>query len=208
MFVVIDGPDGSGKSTLAKLLVEQLVKEGFPAVYTCEPTYDSSAGKKLRQLLRTGDITDAYKFADLFVEDRKEHIRDFILPSMAKGEAVICDRYKYSSLAYQQLQGVDADYIIGSNRKCLVPDYIFILMPESLDTLLERISGRGRERDVFEEREFISRTLECYRKLPEYFPGEKIIFLNAEAPTSENAGLILSKYIKPCPNTRNVRAGF
>lgn len=198
MFIVIDGPDGSGKSTLARRLTGQLKQNGSPAICTCEPTYDSEAGQKLRQLLKTGSIDNVYTFADLFVEDRKVHITSLIEPALEKGIIVVCDRYKYSSLAYQQLQGVDADYLIESNRPCLVPDFTFILLPQDADVLLRRIAHRGEERDIFEKREFLLRTLECYRKLPSWFPDEHIIFLDAETAIEENLDKIISIINEEC----------
>lgn len=191
MFLVIDGPDGSGKTTLAKRLVEQLQQDGIAALYTCEPTYVSAAGRKLREMMHSGNIQDIYAFADLFVEDRKAHIEALIAPALAKGETVVCDRYKYSALAYQQLQGVDAAYLVERNRACLVPDVVFVLMPQEPEVLLQRISARGKERDIFEKREFLIRTLAYYQRLPEYFPEERIVFLNAEISIEENVGSIM-----------------
>ena len=186
MFIVIDGPDGSGKTTLAKQLAGQLKQDGIPSLYTCEPTYDSQAGRKLRAMLQDGNILDLYAFADLFVEDRMEHLAAVIEPAIARGETVICDRYKYSSLVYQQLQGIDADYLVEGNRSCRVPDVIFVLLARNAEVLQQRIQDRGNERDIFEEREFLTRTLELYQKLPSYFPKERIVFLNAELPIEEN----------------------
>lgn len=186
MFIAIDGPDGSGKTTLAKSLVDQWKSEGTAAIYTCEPTYDSEPGIQLRQMMRSGEISNIYAFADLFVEDRKEHIQSLIMPAITQGEIVVCDRYKYSAMAYQQLQGVDAGYLIERNRTCLCPDFIFILMPQDPEVLCRRIVQRGQERDVFEEPDFLQRTLSYYEKLPEYFPEERIFFLNAEDTTEEN----------------------
>ncbi len=194
MFIVIDGPDGSGKTTLAKNVVERVKEKGVDAVFTYEPTRDNEAGLKIRKLLQTGDIKDVYAFSDLFTEDRKAHIKNLILPSLEKGTLVVCDRYKYSSLVYQGLQGVGAEYIIESNRKCLVPGFAFILLPENTDTLIERITLRGIEKDVFEEAGFIRQTIESYKKMPAVFPEEKIVFLDAGKPVEENTELIL-KYI-------------
>ncbi len=186
MFVVIDGPDGSGKTTLAKQLAVQLIQEGTPAIYTCEPTYSSKAGQKLRSMMRTGDIQDIYKFADLFVEDRKEHIMNLIKPALNKGEIVVCDRYKYSALAYQQLQGIDASYLIEINQSCPIPDIVFILLPQNPAVLLKRILARGGNRNIFEETEFLRSAVGLYKRLPDYFPDEQIIFLNAEISIENN----------------------
>jgi len=193
MFIVLDGPDGSGKTTLSKLLAEYLKAQSVPAMYTFEPTMDSMAGCELRSMLRSGDIQDIYAFANLFVEDREIHLNRLILPALERNEVVICDRYKYSNLVYQQIQGVEAEHIIQANLKFLVPDYTFIILSESPDILLKRISGRGLEKDIFEEQKFISRTLECYRKMSDYFPHENIIYLKAEETIEKSLKLILQK---------------
>ena len=63
-------------------------------------------------MMQTGSIdNNIYEFADLFVEDRKYHIETLIAPALAKGENIVCDRYKYSAMVYQQLQGVDITYL-------------------------------------------------------------------------------------------------
>lgn len=186
MFIVIDGPDGSGKTTLSKKLVEKWKMIGVRSIYTFEPTYDSLSGIEIRRLMGTKKIEDVYAFSDLFVDDRKEHINTIIAPALARGENVVCDRYKYSALAYQQLQGVDAKYLVDINNGCLVPDYIFILIPKCVDVILQRILNRDKEQEIFEEREFLAQTLELYKKLPSYFPDENIIFLDAEIAVEKN----------------------
>lgn len=190
MFIVIDGPDGSGKTTLSKKLVEKWVSSNVQSIYTFEPTYDSQSGIEIRRLMRTKKIEDIYTFADLFVADRKEHLNTIIVPALARGENVVCDRYKYSALAYQQLQGVDSKYLVEINRDCLIPDYVFILLPQSVDVILKRILNRAKEREIFEEREFLTQTLAFYKKLPSYFPNENIIFLDAEIDLEENLKII------------------
>lgn len=199
MFIVIDGPDGSGKTTLSKCLVTQLHNEGMSAIYTYEPTNDG-AGHQLRNMIRTGIIPDVYAFSNLFIEDRKEHIKKCIQPAIDRGEIVVCDRYKYSALAYQQLQGVDANYLIEANRTFLIPDFVFILMPPDANLLCQRIAKRGQERDVFEKEAFLEKTLLCYKKLRSYFPSEKIFFLDASCQVEENIKKI--KEIMNCPKSR------
>ena len=186
MFIVIDGPDGSGKTTLSKKLVEEWKLNGVQSIYTFEPTYDSLPGIEIRRLMGIRKIEDIYAFADLFVDDRKEHLNSIIIPALARGENVVCDRYKYSALAYQQLQGVDVEYLVDINKGCLVPDFIFILIPKCVDVILQRILNRAKEREIFEEREFLTQTLELYKKLPSYFPNENIIFLDAETTIEKN----------------------
>jgi FkbM family methyltransferase len=40
-----------------------------------------------------------------FAEDRKEHVREVILPALAEGRTVLLDRYFYSTIAYQGARG-------------------------------------------------------------------------------------------------------
>ncbi len=191
MFIVIDGPDGSGKTTLAKSLTQQLCQKGFRALYTSEPTCDSEAGKAARQILRSGEVTDIYTFADLFVADRKEHLANLIKPSLLAGRWVVCDRYKYSALAYQQLQGVNPQYLIRKNQECLVPDFAFILVPQNTNILMGRIAQRGERTELFEKKELLAATIPYYRSLKEYFPKENIWYLNADDSTEDNLGQVL-----------------
>ena len=186
MFIVIDGPDGSGKTTLAKHLVQQLCLENHQAIYTSEPTCDCEAGRSIRQMLQSDGITDVYAFADLFVADRKEHLINLILPHLEAGGWVVCDRYKYSALAYQQMQGVDVQYLIKSNETCLIPDYIFILLPSNTDILINRIVRRGDVAEMFEKEELLDVALYYYHNLSSYFPNENIWYLNADLPIEDN----------------------
>lgn len=191
MFIVIDGPDGSGKTTLSKALVATLRQYGKDAVYTFEPTNDSSAGKKIRTLLQNNAVTNAYDFADLFVVDRQHHIAHYIQPNLVANRYVICDRYKYSALAYQQAQNVSPEYLVQINQGCLVPDITFLLVPKQVDLLMARIAYRGQPKDFFENKNYQEKILVFYRKMPEYFPHERIVFLDAELSTNTNIEKIM-----------------
>lgn len=51
-----EGVDGSGKSSTLKLVAEQLRKQGYDVVETCEPT-KTDFGNKIRNLLfESGEI--------------------------------------------------------------------------------------------------------------------------------------------------------
>lgn len=191
MFIVIEGPDGSGKTTLAKQLTIQLNQANIPTIYTYEPTRSSSAGKRLRSMMHKGNITNVYEFADLFAEDRKIHVETIIAPALAKGENVVCDRYKYSAMIYQQLQGVDTTYLAKLGQQCLVPDMVYVLIPVNVDILLSRIITRGKKLDVFEESAFLQDAIELYRRLPEYFPQERVILLDASTKVQDSIDRIL-----------------
>lgn len=96
----------------------------------------------------------------------------------ANGEWIVCDRYKYSALAYQRMQGVDVRYLITY----LIPDVVFILRPRNVTTLLELIVQRDNRIECFENKRFLEGVMRLYDKMPVYFPEENIHFLDAELP--------------------------
>lgn len=92
MFIVFEGIDGAGKTTQAKLLERKLLDNNIDAVYTKEP-WD----KVLVKDERNRD-TDLFMFG----ADRILHVENFIKPALDQGKVVICDRFFYSTIAYQR----------------------------------------------------------------------------------------------------------
>ena len=190
MFIVIDGPDGSGKTTLAKCLSKALCSNGIRTIYTSEPTLNSKTGNKIQRVLKNKESIATQDLTELFLEDRKEHLINVVQPHLYSGTWVVCDRYKYSALAYQQVQGLDAKYLIEQHQQCLVPDIIFILIPSSVSVLLDRIKERGKKKDLFENEEMLERVIYYYKNIKKYFPDENIRYLNADVSTKENLKLV------------------
>lgn len=190
MFIVFDGPDGSGKSTLSKALVNTLCAKGINALYTWEPTDTSDASREVRRYLSGSGPVDPHVLSDLFTKDREEHVASVILPHLLQNDVVICDRYKYSALVYQRSQGVDPDYLVQCNASFPVPDIAFIMLPSSADTLMDRIAMRGKTEEYFEKKSFLSSAICMYRELPEFFPNEKFVFLNADMPIERNLDVV------------------
>lgn len=190
MFIVIDGPDGSGKTTLAKRLSKQLCINGIKTIYTSEPTLNSTTGNTIQEVLEGDKSIDPYILSDLFLLDRKEHLAKVVQPSLCSGLCVVCDRYKYSALVYQQIQGVSAPYLIELNKECLIPDVTFILIPSSPKVLMERIEKRGKNKDLFENEKILEITIRYYKDISKYFPDENIQYLSADTSIEENLRLI------------------
>jgi len=189
MFITIDGPDGSGKTSLARLLAQKLSLR-FDSVYTAEPT-DSPLGREIRRILQSGTKEEQQTLTDLFVRDRESHINDFIKPELEKGKIVVCDRYKYSTVCYQQLQGIDVSRLIDLNKGFLRPDYSFILKVDDVDVLVKRIIDRNEEKDFFETKALMQQSIEIYHKMQSFFPDDNIIFIDATDPLEELADLII-----------------
>ncbi len=146
-FIVFEGIDGSGKTTQARLLAAALGELGREVVLTAEPTAFPT-GRALREALSGKTKKTECQMAVMFTDDRIEHNihpTEGIRALLARGVYVICDRYYYSTLAYQG-STTDYNWVKSMNLDCpeiAHPDmciYIDLLPKQSL----ERIA-RGRE---------------------------------------------------------------
>lgn len=171
MFIVVDGIDGSGKSEIVKMLHNYLFSKNkrYRILTTREPTH-GKYGSKIREMLRKekNPRSSREKIAELFVKDRQEHLKNTIEPFLKKSGSndsniVICDRYYYSTIAFQGAQGLSINYLIGKNKKFRKPDIAFVLDAEP-SLALERIESRAKEK--FEQLEFMKKIRENFLKLP------------------------------------------
>jgi len=161
LFVVVDGMDGSGKGEVVKTLHNYLYSKNkrFDIMTTREPS-DSSYGSKIREILKTekDPMKNADKLFDLLIKDRDEHVNNVIKPFLSKGDfnVVICDRYYYSNMAFQQTQGISFDKIVEANSNFLKPDIAFILDVDP-EKALKRIKKARDTKEKFEELEFMNK---------------------------------------------------
>ena len=171
LFIVFDGMDGTGKSTQVSLLHEYIFKldKSIRILTTREPTY-GKYGTQVRKMLSThkDPYSDSDKLLDLYVKDREDHLNNLIKPFLKKDGAntsiVLCDRYYYSTIAYQHTQGIPLNKLISMNKKFLKPDLALILdlHPE---TALHRI-GKERAIEKFEKLEFMKDLRKTFHSLP------------------------------------------
>lgn len=101
LFITLEGGDGAGKTTQAALLEEWLRARGSAVVRTREPG-GTEVGILIRDIVlhHRGEIA-ARAEALLYAADRAHHIEHVVRPALARGAAVIQDRYLDSSVAYQ-----------------------------------------------------------------------------------------------------------
>ncbi len=145
-FIALEGGEGAGKSTQARLLAEALRARGIEVVVTREPGGTPGA-EAIRALLLGLDGEDWNPRAEalLFAAARSDHVERLIVPAVAEGKWVICDRFVDSSRAYQGGGGglSDAEVLalhrIGSCG--LLPD-LTLLIEISPDEAAARLSRR------------------------------------------------------------------
>ncbi|SNX69214.1 thymidylate kinase [Cereibacter ovatus] len=102
LFLAVEGIDGSGKSGIVGQLAAHLRRQGREVVTTREPG-GTHEGEALRALLLSGadDAWDPMAELLLMTAARVQHVRRVIAPALARGAAVVSDRFVGSTLAYQ-----------------------------------------------------------------------------------------------------------
>lgn len=176
--IVIEGIDGAGKTTIAKYVVDLMISKGIKAIYTCEP-YDSQITKLLES---KGKELGAVMEALLLAADRYLHIHEVIRPHLEAGYYVICDRYHYSSLAYQGARGADVNWIKTINFFVIKPD-ISIYLDVSPEVGLSRLSKDLKRRlRYLEDIELLQKVRSNYLKLVK---SKELLYVNAERPLDE-----------------------
>ncbi len=183
LFVVIEGIDGSGKSETVKGLHNYLFSrhKSYRILTTREPT-GGQYGTEIRRLLveDSDPQSNHLHLLDLFVKDRREHVDKTIHPFLdqsSEGElnVVLCDRYYYSTVAFQAAQGLDIHDLIAKNAVFLKPDIAFFLDIDP-KIALDRIADRSKEK--FEHLHIMEKIRANYQQLPELL-DDNIVVIDA-----------------------------
>lgn len=117
-FITSEGPEGAGKTTVMNLLGERLIDEGYEVVMTREPG-GIMISEKIRDIILNNEHTmmESRTEALLYAAARRQHLVEKVLPALAAGKIVICDRFIDSSLAYQGFaRGIGVEEIWAINK--------------------------------------------------------------------------------------------
>jgi len=183
-FIVFEGLDGAGTTTQAKRLAQWLRDGGREVIETAQPS-GGPIGKVIRQALgRTllggdGQRLVPGTIAGLFVADRADHLATVIEPALAAGRDVICDRYLYSSLAYQGAE-CDAAWVAAMNAAFPAPDLVLYLRV-SAEVAGRRRAGRAHDPELYEVDAFQRLVAQGYDAAAHWRPDDPIVTIDGEA---------------------------
>jgi dTMP kinase len=175
-FVTFEGTEGVGKSTQLGNAATVLRDLGIEVIVTREPGGTPMA-EAIRELLlapRDEAVNDMTELLLMFAA-RAQHLRSRILPALAAGCWVLCDRFTDATFAYQGGgRGVPSDTI--ATLETLVqgdvrPDHI-VLLDAPVATGMARAKRRG-ELDRFEQETvaFFERIRRTYLERAAAAPG-------------------------------------
>ena len=150
LFVVFEGVEGSGKSTQSKALRRRLIGGRYPVTLVREPG-GTPTGEHIRRHLKGADHITPLAELFLFSAARTSLVEGVIRLALDRGEVVVCDRYAYSTLAYQgHARGLDIEMVRHINEIAtggLVPQLIVLL---DLDPELGMTRKASDQLDRFE----------------------------------------------------------
>jgi dTMP kinase len=153
-FISFEGIDGSGKTTQLELLAEQLRTEGHQVLLTREPG-GSPGSEEIRTLVLQGDPDrwSAETELLLFTAARRDHLERTILPALAAGKIVLCDRFADSTRMYQGLSRGDLRQAVDTLHALMIgtePD-LTVLIDINPALGLRRAKSRHGTEERFED---------------------------------------------------------
>jgi dTMP kinase len=166
LLVSIEGGEGAGKSTVLAAVRDVLQARGFEVVATREPG-GTAAGEAVRALLLNNG-TSLVPEAELLLmfASRAQLVRELVQPALARGAAVVSDRFTDASFAYQGGgRGIDSGIIAGLERWAagIKPD-LTLLLDVGVEVGMARARSRGGDPDRIESErgEFFERVRASY----------------------------------------------
>ena len=122
-FITLEGGEGAGKSTQARQLAERLRNLGYECVVTREPG-GSPVAEALREVILSGVAAPLGPSAEtvLFTAARIVHMAQTIMPALARGAFVVCDRFTDSTRVYQGALGKVDPKLIEAMEEIAVRD--------------------------------------------------------------------------------------
>ena len=198
-FLTVEGLDGSGKGTQIERLTDALDRWGYEVVHTREPG-GTPIGEKIRDILldRENAGMSPETEAMLYAASRAQHVREKILPAVAAGRVVLCDRYLDSSVAYQgggRQLGIDEVLQINAPAvKDAMPDLTVYLDLDHHESLRRRCAASEPDRMEMEADSFHARVEAGYHELIARDP-DRFVVVDAGKTRDEIAAEIQEKVL-------------
>ena len=219
LFVVFEGGEGSGKTTQARILYGRLCQKRYRARILHEPG-DTALGDALRTLVTaprqtlfsgwrhslTRPLTNSQLAAKelwlpitpeaellLFVAARAQLVAERLKPLLQRDLIVICDRYTYSTVAYQGYgQGLDLKFIANINElvaQDIEPNLVILLDIEPTKGLLRKRGTAEISRFEVRDLAFHQRVRQGYLEMVAAEP-ERWLVVDASKPKAKVTEII------------------
>ncbi len=183
MLIAFEGLDQSGKETQSRQLRARLQQEGRVVRAISFPAYETAIGTEIRQALAGEREFGAEVMQLLYVANRFEY--KLRLESwLEAGDVVVCDRYRASSIAYGEAQGLDPDWLDRIQHP-LPRAQVSVLLDITPETAARR---KRAGRDLYErDLMLLGRVRESYRRQA---TGEDWVVIDGDQPKDDVAAAV------------------
>ena len=191
LFVTFEGTDGSGKTSVINQIEEKLKAAGIDYLRTREPG-GNRISEQIRNIILDVRFTemDERTEALLYAAARRQHLVETVLPALATGKLVLCDRFVDSSLVYQGAgRKIGIAEVAEMNKFAtagLEPDLTFYLEIEP-ELGLKRIK-KNRQNEINrldkEQLDFYHTVANAYQQLAQKYP-KRIVNIDASHPLAD-----------------------
>ena len=198
VFISFEGLDGSGKTTQVQQVAAALRQQGYDVLTSREPG-GTVLAERVREIvldpaLPLNNITQVL----LYLAARSEHVEKVILPALAAGKIVLCDRFSDSTLVYQGLtKGLGLTELKSLRQlnayacQKLVPDLTVVLDGDPQKLLARRTSRGVSDRYEIQGLDFQEQLRRGFQILAEDEPV-RMRLVNAEGSQAEVEEKILA----------------
>lgn len=167
--IVVEGLEGAGKSTAVNVIKEFIQEKLGYEVFCCREPGGTQLGETIRSMVKSASLEETIDPRTellLMYASRIQLIENMIKPALARGQWVICDRFYYSTYAYQGGgRGIDLS-IIDNIHQASIGDFrpeLTVYMDICPKIGLQRAAGRGElDRFELEKLEFFEKTRDGY----------------------------------------------
>lgn len=202
-FITFEGGEGAGKSTLIRKLAAWLGSLGLQVVTTREPG-GTPLAEQIRHLLLQNQDSSMNSRTELFLllAARADHTDRVIIPALAAGKIVLCDRFHDSTIAYQgggrSQDSAQLEQFCAFSSASLEPS-LTLLLDVDPSIGLERARRRRQRLDRLEQEDavFHAEVRKAFLQQAEQSPS-RIRLLDGMAPAAvvfSQAKIFLSNHL-------------
>jgi len=165
-FLAVEGLDGSGSDKVASEVAKILSAEGYPVVFTKEPT-GGQIGRFIKKLIKERQEVSPLVLEFLFAADRAIHLEDKVIPCLQEGKIVVSDRCCWSSVAYRSPY-FHLHWLLEINDQFILPDNTYFIDRLPLECV-RNIKKDADELALFQTEAMLSEIRESYDWVAEKF---------------------------------------
>lgn len=192
-FITFYGINNIGKSTQCKILIDNLKKNGYDAVYLKYPVYSiEPSGKFINDVLRNSGakqkITED-EFQMWYAINRYQFEPE-LKQMLEDGKVVIAEDYTATGLAWGSAKGANLDWLIEINKYLLKEDFSIYLRGKRNIQAKESNHVHESNDDLMEACKFI------FDNLAEKFKWQKVDVKPSIGETADDIWNNVEKFLK------------